>query len=126
MTELTPYQRLGGETAVRRLVDRFYDLMDSLPKAKGIRDLHPADLTGSREKLYKFLSGWLGGPQLYIEAYGHPRLRARHLPFPITAADRDAWMCCMKQALGELEMDDELRRHLLEALGQTTEHMRNR
>ena len=83
MVELSPYERLGGEQAVRRLVDRFYDLMDTLPEAAGIRALHPEDLTDSREKLFMFLSGWLGGPPLYQMQYGHPRLRARHLPFPI-------------------------------------------
>ena len=73
---MNPYERLGGEQGVRDLVDRFYDLMDTLPEAKQIRDLHPADLTESRDKLFKFLSGWLGGPSLYINEYGHPRLRA--------------------------------------------------
>ena len=92
MSELTPYERLGGEAAVRKLVDRFYDLMDALPEARGIRELHPPDLAGSRDKLFKFLSGWLGGPPLYVEEYGHPRLRARHLPFPIGEAERDAWL----------------------------------
>ena len=95
----TPYERLGGEQGVRRLVDRFYDLMDTLPEAKIIRDLHPKELTGSRDKLFKFLSGWLGGPPLYMQEYGHPRLRARHLPFAIGSAERDAWLLCMERAL---------------------------
>lgn len=93
--DLSHYARLGGEQAVRRLVDRFYDLMETLPEARKIRDLHPADMAGSRDKLFKFLSGWLGGPSLYIEEYGHPRLRARHLPFP--SARRSAtpgWRAC--------------------------------
>ena len=76
-----PYDLLGGDATVRRLVDRFYDLMDSVPEHYVIRKLHPADLAGSREKLYLFLSGWLGGPQLYAEKFGHPMLRARHLPY---------------------------------------------
>jgi hemoglobin len=84
-----PYDSLGGNAAVRRLVDRFYDLMDSVPEYYVIRKLHPADLAGSREKLYLFLSGWLGGPPLYAEKYGHPMLRARHLPFAIGLAERD-------------------------------------
>jgi hemoglobin len=126
MAELSPYERLGGEAAVRKLVDRFYDLMDSLPEAVKIRDLHPEDLTGSRDKLFKFLSGWLGGPQLYVAEYGHPRLRARHLPFPIGEAERDAWLRCMEQALAETEMEELLRNHLLQSLRNTADHMRNR
>jgi hemoglobin len=126
MMELTPYDRLGGEPAVRKLVDRFYALMDTLPEAEVIRALHPADLSGSRDKLFKFLSGWLGGPQLYINEYGHPRLRARHLPFPIGEAERDAWLLCMERALAETEMEELLRNHLLQSLRKTADHMRNR
>ena len=126
MAELSPYERLGGEPAVRQLVDRFYELMDTLPEAKTIRDLHPAELAGSRDKLFKFLSGWLGGPPLYIEEFGHPRLRARHLPFPIGAAERDAWLLCMERALAETEMEELLRTHLLQSLRKTADHMRNR
>ena len=126
MTETSPYQRLGGEPAVRRLVDRFYDLMDSLPEARVIRDFHPAELAGSRDKLFKFLSGWLGGPPLYMEEFGHPRLRARHLPFPIGAAERDAWLLCMERALAETEMEELLRSHLLQSLRKTADHMRNK
>lgn len=124
--ESSHYARLGGEQAVRRLVDRFYDLMETLPEARKIRDLHPADMAGSRDKLFKFLSGWLGGPSLYIEEYGHPRLRARHLPFPIGPAERDAWMTCMRQALAELDIDPMLRQQLLQSLSNTADHMRNR
>lgn len=124
--EYTPYQRLGGEAEVRRLVDRFYDLMDTLPEAAHIRSLHPADLRGSRDKLFKFLSGWLGGPQLYVQDHGHPRLRARHLPFPIGAAERDAWMLCMATALEEMQLDPLLRDQLLQSLQHTADHMRNR
>lgn len=125
MTELSPYERLGGEAAVRRLVDRFYDLMESLPEAADIRALHPQDLSGSRDKLFKFLSGWLGGPPLYQMEYGHPRLRARHLPFPIGEAQRDAWLLCMERALAETDMDTMLRGHLLQSLRNTADHMRN-
>ena len=121
----TYYDRLGGEAGVRRLVDRFYDLMEQMPEARVIRALHPPDLTSSREKLFKFLSGWLGGPSLYIAEYGHPRLRARHLPFPIGPDERDAWLRCMTQALSETELDDLLRDHLLQSLRQLADHMRN-
>jgi hemoglobin len=124
--EQTPYARLGGEAAVRKLVTRFYELMDTLPQAQKIRALHPEDLSGSAEKLFKFLSGWLGGPQLYQEEYGHPRLRARHLPFPVDEAARDAWMLCMKKAIEEMEIEDELlKQHLLHSLFKTADFIRN-
>ena len=123
--EPTPYKRLGGEPGVRALVDRFYDLMDSLPEAYEIRKLHPQDLAGSRDKLFKFLSGWLGGPPLYIQEHGHPRLRARHLPFPIGEQERDQWLLCMAQAMDELEIDEPLKQDLQTAFSQTADHMRN-
>lgn len=123
--EMSPYQRLGGEVAVRALVDRFYQLMDSLPEAAGIRAMHPSDLARSREKLFMFLSGWLGGPQLYVEQYGHPRLRARHLPFPIRQAESDAWMVCMSQAIAEQVPDAILRSHLIQSLRKTADFMQN-
>ncbi|MCK6567951.1 MAG: globin [Chloroflexi bacterium] len=93
------YELLGGETGVRALVDRFYDLMDSVPEAKDIRALHAASLNQSREKLFMFLSGWSDGPQLYIEKFGHPRLRQRHMPFAIGERERDQWLWCMDRAL---------------------------
>lgn len=124
--ETTPYHRLGGESAVRQLVDRFYDLMSQLPEAKTVRDLHPGDLTVSRDKLFKFLSGWLGGPPLYIEEFGHPRLRARHLSFVIGKAERDTWMLCMTQAMQEFDIDELMKSHLLQQLGNTATFMMNR
>lgn len=119
------YERLGGDAAVRALVDRFYDLMDALPEARTVRGMHAADLTLSRQKLYEFLSGWLGGPALYIEKYGHPRLRARHLPVRIGPAERDQWMLCMRGALAETVPDERLRHELEQAIGRVAEHMRN-
>lgn len=123
--EQSAYAALGGEDGVRRLVDRFYELMDQLPQARAIRALHPEDLQSSRDKLFKFLSGWMGGPPLYIEQYGHPRLRARHLPFPIGEEERDAWLLCMAQALAEAGLDPSLSDHLFRALSQLADHMRN-
>jgi hemoglobin len=122
----TPYELLGGETKLRELVDRFYDLMDLEPAFAGIRRLHPTDLANSRDKLYLFLSGWLGGPGLYAERYGHPMLRARHLPFAIGAAERDAWMACMIRAMEELGVDEKLRAALALAFFGTADWMRNR
>ncbi len=119
------YQRIGGEPAVRLLVERFYAQMDALPEAALIRRMHPADLSQAKERLFMFLSGWLGGPQLYIEKYGHPKLRARHIPFPIGEAERDAWMACMRKALEELGIAEELRIELEAAFARTADFMRN-
>ncbi|MGE5336669.1 MAG: group II truncated hemoglobin [Gemmatimonadota bacterium] len=124
--EETPYARLGGEKAVRALVDRFYDLMELEPAFADIRRLHQPDLAHARDKLYWFLSGWLGGPSLYIERFGHPRLRARHLPFAIGVRERDQWMACMNQAMAEQGVNDALRQKLLQAFFGTADWMRNR
>jgi hemoglobin len=121
----TPYEGLGGADAVRRLVDRFYDLMDELPETYGLRQLHPADLTGSRQSLFEFLSGWFGGPPLYIEKKGHPRLRMRHMPFAIGPAERDQWMLCMRTALDEQVSNEALRQGVLNAFVQMADHMVN-
>ena len=119
------FELLGGEEGIRRLVDRFYDVMDDDPAARGIRDLHPPDLATSREKLFLFLVGWTGGPPLYVERYGHPKLRARHLPFPIGIPERDAWVRCMDVALDEQEMPSELREYLKQRFRAVADHMRN-
>jgi hemoglobin len=122
----TAFERAGGEGGVRALVDRFYDLMDLEPGYARLRALHPADLAGSRDKLHWFLCGWLGGPPLFEQRFGHPRLRARHLPFPIGIAERDQWLACMQQAMDELLADADLRRRLAAAFLQTADWMRNR
>lgn len=120
----TPFDAIGGAERVRELVDRFYDRMDTAEYA-GIRDMHPESLEGSREKLYLFLSGWLGGPPLYIEKYGHPRLRGRHMPFRIGDQERDAWMACMRTAMDEMELDGELRTFLDARFMHVATFMRN-
>ena len=122
----THYQRIGGEQKVRALVRRFYELMDALPEAYGIRKLHAQDLQSANDKLFKFLTGWMGGPQLYVEQYGHPMLRRRHLPFTIGDAERDQWMLCMNQALSEVVEDVALRQELSAAFTKVADHMRNR
>lgn len=122
----TPYEMIGGERGVRELVDRFYDHMDSLPEAAEIRALHAKSLCASREKLFLFLSGWLGGPDLYVQKYGHPRLRRRHLPFPIGIRERDQWMLCMRKALEDMPIDQTLRDRLAQAFLSTADHMRNK
>ena len=122
----TPFEVIGGEPAVLALVQRFYDLMDLEPEYAGIRKLHPTHLEGSRDKLFWFLCGWLGGPQHYIERFGHPRLRARHLPFAIGVAERDQWMACMIQAMEETGLDASFAERLAASFFNTADWMRNR
>jgi len=119
------YHLLGGEAAVRSLVERFYQLMDELPEASTIRALHPADLSQAKERLFLFLSGWLGGPPLYAEKFGEPRLRRAHLAFPIDESARDAWMLCMTQALAEQVQDAGLKTQLIDAFFKTADFLRN-
>lgn len=119
------YDMIGAEEGVRKLVDRFYDLMDERSDVKPLRDMHAKSLRISRKKLFMFLSGWLGGPPIYIEKYGHPRLRHRHLPFVITSAERDQWLSCMNQALEEQVSDPLLLQTLKTSFFNVANHMRN-
>jgi len=122
----TLYERIGGEDVIRQLVKRFYEHMDSRTETKQIRDLHARSLKASEEKLFMFLSGWMGGPNLYIEKHGHPRLRMRHLPFAIDESARDQWMLCMKHALDETVESEALRNELMAAFYEVADFMRNR
>jgi hemoglobin len=123
------FDLLGGEpeatNQIRAIVEAFYDVMDSDEKAKTIRLMHPEDLTSSREKLFIFLTGWTGGPQLYIERYGHPFLRRRHLPFKIGEEERDQWIYCMTKGMLNLKMEEEKIKALLNALYPIADFMRN-
>lgn len=120
------YEQLGGETVLRALVDRFYDEMDQNPQMAALRQMHPPDLQSSRDKLFMFLSGWTGGPNLYWETYGHPRLRARHMPFPIGDNEAIEWLLCMDVALEEHVPDEGVREQLMGAFKHMAGHMRNR
>ena len=122
----SPFLLFGGEPGVRALVDAFYDHMDLDEGFAGIRQLHPETLDGSRDKLFWFLCGWLGGPNHYIERFGHPRLRARHLPFAIASPERDAWLACMRLALADCQVDQRLADWLMGQLQGTADWMRNR
>ena len=121
----THFEAIGGEEKVRQLVDRFYDLMDTQPEAARIRSLHPKDLAESRDKLFMFLVGWMGGPPLYVSKFGHPRLRARHIRFPIGTRERDEWLWCMYRAMDELQVPALLVEQLRRAFAQTADFMRN-
>jgi len=122
----TFYERLGGESPLRQLVQHFYVHMDSLQETKPIRDMHAPDLKSAEDKLFMFLSGWMGGPSLYIERFGHPRLRQRHMPFGIDESARDQWILCMKHALDDVVDDQSLREELLQALYNVADFMRNK
>ena len=128
-SQSTFYELLGGaETGranIRELVEKFYDIMETDARAAGIRAMHPADLTLAREKLFMFLTGWTGGPQLYVERYGHPMLRRRHLPFAIDESARDQWMSCMIQAMISLNFDAKLMENLGAQLHGLADFMRN-
>lgn len=124
-SEKTPYEALGGEAAVRYLAQRFYMYMAEMPEVKVLRDMHPEDLSSSEEKLFMFLSGWLGGPQLFIEKHGHPRLRARHLPFKIGKLERDQWLLCFAKALADVNPVEPLKSDLFRSVARLADHMRN-
>ena len=124
--QVTLFESLGGELGLRALVDRFYDLMDLEPAYAELRTLHPTTLEGSHDKLFWFLCGWTGGPDHYIARFGHPRLRARHMPFPIGIRERDQWMACMVQAMQEQGVEPALAARMGEALFNTADWMRNR
>lgn len=123
---MTPFEAVGGEAGVRALVERFYDLMDLDPGYATLRELHPGDLAGSRDKLYWYLCGWLGGPQHYVERFGHPRLRARHLPFAIGIRERDLWLDCMRASMREVGLEPNLAQQLEQSFFTTADWMRNR
>jgi hemoglobin len=120
------FEALGGETLVQALVERFYDLMELDPAYAALRAVHGPDLAQAREKLTWFLCGWLGGPQHYTERFGHPRLRMRHMPYSIGILERDQWLACMDQAMGEVGMAEAVRLRLHDSFFQTADWMRNR
>ena len=125
-SQKTLFDELGGAEKIRALVERFYDVMDSDPRAAGIRKMHAADLTEAREKLFMFLTGWSGGPSLYIERYGHPMLRKRHLPFAIGESERDQWMFCMVRAMHDIGLEEAMVVRLAQALWTVADFMRNK
>lgn len=125
-TQQTAYELIGGAEKLRELVDRFYDLMELEPEFAGIRAMHPTPLDSSRDKLFWFLSGWTGGPDLYIERHGHPRLRARHLPYAIASDERDQWLRCMAWAMQDVGLAESMQERLMQAFYQTADWMRNK
>ncbi len=125
-TEDASFQAAGGEAGIKKLVNDFYDVMETLPKARKIRDMHPQDLTISRDKLYRFLCGWLGGPRLFREKYGPISIPQVHSHLDIGTDERDAWLACMEQALQQQDYAADFKTYLLEALGVPAERCRTR
>lgn len=126
MQEQTLYLLIGGEATVAALCDRFYELMDRTPRFAPIRAMHPADLKSSRDKLFMFLSGWMGGPDLFVQNIGQPMLRRRHMPFAIGESERDQWVACMVLAMESVGIEQALREKLLASFFHTADFMRNR
>jgi hemoglobin len=124
-TALSMFDRIGGAAAIDRLVEAFYDNMDSFPEARTIRAMHGLDLGEIRQVFKRYLTEWTGGPTLYSPEKGHPRLRQRHMPFPIDNAARDAWMSCMTNALDAVLGDTPARRELQENIRKLADWMRN-
>lgn len=121
----THYEKMGGESTVRALVKAFYQQMNTDPAFAGVRKMHASDLEYIEQVLFEFLSGWLGGPQLYVEKYGHPRLRQRHLPFSIGISERDQWLQCMDKAMDDIGLAADLREALQQSFFKTADFMRN-
>jgi hemoglobin len=123
---ITLYEAIGGDATIRALTRRFYQLMDTAPEAKNCRAIHPADLSGSEEKLYDYLTGYLGGPPVYVEKYGHPRLRSRHFGAAIGVAERDEWLLCFSRALEDTVANAKLRDIIWPPIERLAHHMQNR
>jgi hemoglobin len=121
----TPFECIGGEEKIAAMVERFYDLMDLEPAYAALRTAHGSDLANARQRLTWFLTGWMGGPQNYTDRFGHPMLRARHMPFSIGIKERDQWLACMDQAMQETGVPEDLRTRLMQSFFQTADWMRN-
>lgn len=121
----TTYDDIGGAEKLREITRQFYHIMDTNPEFQELRQMHPTDISSSEEKLFMFLSGWLGGPPLFEQAHGHPRLRARHLPFKIGKKERDQWVICMVHAFDAAQVQEPIRSQLLHSLLRLADHMRN-
>ena len=120
------FQKIGGAPTLKKLVDVFYHNMDSLPQAQSIRAMHPKSLRIAKEKLFMFLSGYFGGENLYVEKYGHPRLRQRHLPFEIGTDEANQWLLCMEKALVAVIDDEQTRKEMMTYFTTAAMHIRNK
>ncbi|MGG7516518.1 globin [Allorhizobium undicola] len=123
---VTLYEAIGGDATVRALTQRFYALMDSLPEAARCRAIHPPDLRESEEKFYEYLTGYLGGPPIYMEKRGHPMLRRRHFVAEIGPQERDEWIYCFRRAMEETIAHPKLRDIIWAPIEKLAFHMQNK
>ena len=127
MTNATSlYSRLGGDLVLREFVTHLYNFMDSLEEVEHVRNMHSGDLSFAADRLYMFLSGMLGGPPLYMESFGQPRLRRKHMKFEIGDEERNQWMLCARLAADRLELSRSLKDELLAELAAMADHLRNK
>jgi len=119
------YERLGGEVVLHKFVIHFYEYMDNTPDVADVRSMHPDSLISATEKLFMFLSGMLGGPSLYMDEFGPPRLRRKHLHFTIGDKERDQWLMCAQYAANQLNIDEGLRDELIDNLTAMAKHLQN-
>ena len=125
LQENSLYKLIGGEAGTRKLAETFYDEMENNVHLQELLAIHKLPLVNIRQKFFEFLSGWLGGPGLFEQKYGHPQLRARHMPFKVTKKQSDLWMLCMNNAMKKTINDNEIERHLKRAFAQMAAHMIN-
>jgi len=120
------YSRLGGEAVLRQFVSHLYAFMDEAEVVQPVRKMHSQDLSYAADRLFMFLSGMLGGPPLYMEAFGHPRLRRKHLSFSIGDEERDQWLLCAQYAADQLAVEETIRTELMMVLSRMADHLRNK
>ncbi|MDH4125330.1 MAG: group II truncated hemoglobin [Gammaproteobacteria bacterium] len=120
------YQAAGGETGIRKLVDEFFDRMGSDARFRQIYDMHPADKDLSRDKLARFLCGWLGGPKLYSEKYGGISIPRAHEHLAVASAERDQWLSCMGETVANQPFADDFKIYLMQQLFVPAEAVRRR
>lgn len=126
MSFTSPYEALGGEAGIRQLCHEFYMAMDNLPEAAHIRKMHSESLVAVEEKLFEYLSGWLGGPPLYSKKYGKVCLTEPHAPYAIGPKARDQWLLCMDKALTAVNASDELKEIMKQPLFGIADAVRNK
>ncbi len=126
MSQTTPYDLLGKEAGVRALASAFYEAMDRLPEARTIRAMHGESLDGIKEKMFEYLSGWMGGPRLYYEKYGSVCLGHPHAAYAIGSAERDQWLQCMDAALEAVDASPQVRAILKLPMARMADALRTR
>jgi hemoglobin len=125
MSNASPYELLGGEENVRTLAITFYQVMDELTEAEEIRRMHAENLEEVQQKLFEYLSGWLGGPNLYKEKYNTVCLTSPHKPYKINASHRDQWLLCMDKALERVKAPEQVQDMLKQPMYRLADFIKN-